>query len=109
LKSVVSIVLNNFTNDSRVLKEAISLQKAGYEVKVIALWEDGLEEYEIIENISVHRIKLKSRSWSKNRLIQIVKYIELIYKLIKGYRDIDIIHCNDFRHTSYRCIDLKTF
>jgi len=95
MKRVVSVVLNSFTNDSRVLKEAISLQKAGYKVEVIALWEDGLEEHEIIENISVHRIKLKSRNWSKNRLIQILKYIEFLYRVIIKYRDIDIIHCND--------------
>jgi len=30
-KKVISIVLNNFKNDSRILKENISLQNAGYE------------------------------------------------------------------------------
>jgi len=94
-KKVVSIVLNNFKNDSRVLKEAISLQNEGYKVKVLALYEEGVLEHEVIEGIEVHRIKLKSREWAKVRLIQLFKYFELIYRLIKGYRDIDIIHCND--------------
>ena len=35
MKKVTSIVLNNFKNDSRVLKENISLQNAGYDVKVV--------------------------------------------------------------------------
>lgn len=34
MKVVTSIVFNNFKNDSRVLKENISLQSAGYKVKV---------------------------------------------------------------------------
>ena len=45
MKKVVSIVLNNFKNDSRVLKENISLQNNGYDVQVVALWEDGLKEF----------------------------------------------------------------
>ena len=65
LKTVTSIVLNNFQNDSRVLKENISLQNAGYGVKVVALHEEPLKEFDETQNISVHRIKLKSRAWSK--------------------------------------------
>ena len=95
MKKVVSIVLNNFKNDSRVLKENISLQKNGYTVKVVALWEEGLKEYETIQNIPVHRIKLKSKKWSKNRLIQILKYMECIYLISKNYKNTDILHCND--------------
>ena len=37
MKKITSIVLNNFKNDSRVLKENISLQRAGYDVEVVAL------------------------------------------------------------------------
>jgi len=58
MKKVISIVLNNFKNDSRVLKENISLQKAGYDVKVVALLEDDMDEFEVIQNVSVHRVKL---------------------------------------------------
>jgi len=95
LKKVTSIVLNNFQNDSRVLKENITLQKNGYDVKVVALWEDGVEEFEEIQNIPVHRIKLTSKNWSKHKLIQIVKYFEFIYIVVKEYKNTDIIHCND--------------
>jgi len=95
LKKIILIVLNNFKNDSRVLKESISLQNAGYNVKVIALWEEGLKEHKIIKNIPVHRIKLKSKNWSKNKVIQLLKYFEFLYKVVKEYKDYNIIHCND--------------
>jgi glycosyltransferase involved in cell wall biosynthesis len=95
LKKVISIVLNNFTNDSRVLKEAISLKNAGYDVRVVALYEKPLNEFDEIQGISVHRIKLQTRKWSKNKLIQLIKYLEFVYKVIKKYKKVDIIHCND--------------
>ena len=50
MNQIISIVLNNFKNDSRVLKENISLQNAGYEVKVVALHEEPLKEFEEIQN-----------------------------------------------------------
>lgn len=95
IKSVTSIVLNNFTNDSRVLKENTSLHKAGYKVTVVALYENSLNEYDEINNVSVHRIKLKSRKWSKNKFIQLLKYIEFTYKVVNKYKNSDVIHCND--------------
>jgi len=95
MTTVVSIVLNNFKNDSRVLKENISLQNAGYKVKVIALHEKPLAEFEVVQNIQVHRIKLKSRAWSKNKAIQLLKYFEFIFRVVQQYKDSDILHCND--------------
>lgn len=95
MKKVTSIVLNNFKNDSRVLKENISLQQAGYDVKVVALHEEPLKEFDEIQNIFVHRIKLKSRNWSKNKFIQLLKYFEFISRAVKGYKNSDIVHCND--------------
>lgn len=109
MKKVTSIVLNNFKNDSRVLKENISLQKAGYKVKVVALYEEPLEEYENVQNIPVNRIKLKTRSWSKNKMIQILKYFEFIYKVIKQYKNSSIIHCNDLNTLPIGVIIKKFF
>jgi len=109
LKKVTSIVLNNFKNDSRVLKENISLQKDGYNVQVVALWEDGVEEFEKIQNIPVHRVKLKSKNWSKNKLIQVVKYFEFLYKVVKEYKDTDILHCNDLNALPIGVIIKKFF
>lgn len=95
MKKIVSIVLNNFKNDSRVLKENISLIRNNYDVKVVALYDDSLDEFELIQNIPVHRIKLKTRTWSKHKIIQIIKYLEFIYKFVRLYKSNDIFHCND--------------
>lgn len=93
--TVASIVLNNFVNDSRVLKECLSLHKHGYDVTVVALHDEGQEEREIIQGIPVHRIKLLSRKWSKKRAVQLFKYLEFLYKAVHNYKKYDIIHCND--------------
>jgi glycosyltransferase involved in cell wall biosynthesis len=95
-KNVISIVLNNFTNDSRVLKEGVSLQNAGYNVTVIALHENDLLEYEQVQALPIHRVRLKSRAWLKWKSIQILKYLEFVFRVTKLYRNkIDIVHCND--------------
>ena len=108
-KCVTSIVLNNFKNDSRVLKENISLQNAGYDVQVVALHEEPLEEFDKVQNVPVHRVKLKSRHWSKNRLIQLIKYCEFIYKVVKEYKQSDILHCNDLNALPIGVIIKKFF
>ncbi len=95
MKSVAVIVLNNFVNDSRVLKEAISLVRAGYFINVVALHEGNLNEYEEKNEVAVHRLKLKSRNWSKNKIIQQLKYIEFFIRVISKYKSYDIFHCND--------------
>ena len=92
---VILIVLNNFKNDSRVLKEALSLKKKGYNVRVVAIWEPGLKEKENICGIPVHRIKLFTKHWPKNKVIQLIKYLEFLVKFVKFYRKSDILHCND--------------
>ncbi len=108
-KKVTSIVLNNFKNDSRVLKENISLQNAGYDVTVVALHEEQLKEFEKIQNIQVHRVKLKSRKWSKTKLIQVLKYCEFIYRVAKEYKNSEILHCNDLNTLPIGVIIKKFF
>lgn len=93
--SVVSIVLNNFTNDSRVLKEAKTLQKNKYNVTVVALHDNSLKEFEIIDGFNVHRIKIVSRSWFKLTAVQFIKYAEFIFRTVKKYKGNDVFHCHD--------------
>ncbi len=95
MTSVCSIVLNNFVHDSRVLKECLSLKKAGYNVAVVALLENDLPEHESVQGIAVHRIRLRSREWSKLKIVQAFKYFELVYRVLKQYSRYDVIHCND--------------
>jgi glycosyltransferase involved in cell wall biosynthesis len=109
MKKVISIVLNNFRNDSRVLKTNISLQNNGYDVQVVAIWEDGLKEFEEVQNIPVHRMKLVSKNWSKNKLVQLFKYFEFLYRTVKKYKDNDILHCNDLNALPIGVIIKKFF
>lgn len=92
---IVNLVLNNFLNDSRVLKTSKSLLHLGNEVQVVALHEGDLKEYELISGVCVHRIKLITKIWYKYRLIQVIKLFEFIIRFILLYRNVDIIHCND--------------
>lgn len=57
-KKVCMLVFNHFRNDSRVLKEAYTLIENGYQVKVIALWEDGLERSENLNGLEVTRLEI---------------------------------------------------
>ena len=95
VKTLVSIVTNNFKNDSRVLKESISLKSQNYNVQVVALHEKNLAQHETIHGIPVYRLKLKSKNWPKKKIIHIIKYIEFIYRAVKYCKTFDIIHCND--------------
>lgn len=106
---VVSLVLNNFINDSRVLKENISLHNIGYKVQVVALHEEPLKEFDEVQNILVHRMKLKTRSWSKYKVVQLIKYFEFIYKAVKLYKNSDIFHCNDLNTLPVGVIIKKFF
>ena len=53
MKKVVSIVMNNFKNDTRVLKEAITLKNNNFDVKVLALHDgkSSLKEYDSVSDI----------------------------------------------------------
>lgn len=44
MKKIAMIVWNEFLNDARVLKEAQTLQKAGYQVRVFALHKPGVTQ-----------------------------------------------------------------
>jgi glycosyltransferase involved in cell wall biosynthesis len=55
-KKVCMCVFNNFTHDSRVLKEALSLYKIGYSVTVVARLDDNTSPIENIDGIRVKRI-----------------------------------------------------
>lgn len=54
---VYMLVYNNFTNDSRVLKEAVTLSSAGCKVHIIAVLDKGLPQNEKIGDITIHRLE----------------------------------------------------
>ncbi|NVK26116.1 MAG: glycosyltransferase family 4 protein [Gammaproteobacteria bacterium] len=92
---VVAIVLNNFKNDSRVLKENRTLMGLGHNVEVVAMHEVDLPTEEVIDGGVVHRIPLVTRRWGKWKPIQLIKYIEFICKAIRLTKGADVCHCHD--------------
>lgn len=92
---IANLVLNNFINDSRVLKTSRTLLNSGYDVCVVALHDADLKENETTRGVSVHRIKLVSRAWSKHKIIQVFKLLEFIGRFVLRYRKLDVLHCND--------------
>lgn len=96
MKKVANVVLNDFINDSRVLKTTRSLLEFGYQSIVVAKHNRGLKELETLDgDVRIHRIRLVTRMWPKWKPIQILKYIEFTIKAFIAYRKYDIIHCND--------------
>ncbi|AJF07643.1 glycosyltransferase [Geoalkalibacter subterraneus] len=95
MKKIANVVLNDFTNDSRVLKISKSLLHFGYDPTVVAMHNIGLSEHDSIQGVKTHRLKLISRPWPKWRPIQILKYVEFVFRAVWRYRNVDIVHCND--------------
>lgn len=92
---IANVVLNDFTNDSRVFKISKTLVSYDYHVSVVAIHNSGLERKEVVENIQIDRIRLASRAWSKLKLVQLIKYFEFLFRVFWRYRNYDVIHCND--------------
>lgn len=94
-KRLGNIVINNFTHDARVLKTSLFLNSFGYDVSVVALHIGDLPEYEQVQGVFVHRIKLVTRNWIKFRPVQFLKYFEFLYRAIRYSRSFDYLNCND--------------
>jgi glycosyltransferase involved in cell wall biosynthesis len=95
MKKIANIVLNDFTNDSRVYKISQSLNGFNYITSVVAIHNHGLKEKEFINGVKVERIKLLSRPWPKWKWIQMIKYLEFVFRAFWRFRKVDIVHSND--------------
>lgn len=87
------ISLTAFRHESRVLKEVCAIKKHGLAKRIFiaALHEGDLPECQIIQdNIEVKRFILSTRNWSKNFVVQIVKYLEFILRLSLFYNQKNI-------------------
>lgn len=82
-RKVLFVSIDGFKNDSRMTKQAITLAQAGYEVKIITIHKEDLKEEEKSEFFEVKRIKLKSKNWSKLKIVQILKMYEFNIKIIE--------------------------
>ena len=94
-KRVAMFVFNAFTNDSRVLKEATSLQKHHYDVTVVAHGDNGVGREELIDDLKIRRFSYLDRKVTKGTLGKLKAYLIYVKKSISYCKDFDIIHCND--------------
>jgi glycosyltransferase involved in cell wall biosynthesis len=94
MKKVAILVLNNFTNDSRVLKIARSLGANGYEPIVVAMKKGEVIEREDEGVFKVHRVQLSTMFLP--RFLNPVKYIEWVWRGARTYRKFEFFHCCDF-------------
>ncbi|MDG5467682.1 glycosyltransferase family 4 protein [Deltaproteobacteria bacterium IMCC39524] len=94
---LLHIVLNDFTNDSRVLRACKVGRDAGFKVQVFALYGDGLPKLENLQNYSLQRFPLVSKNWGRNYLILMVKYFEAFLRMIVSglCSKPDIVHVHD--------------
>lgn len=67
---VLSLVLNSFTNDSRVVRATRTYRELGGKAYVFGLHEPGFSEEENVDGITVKRFRLVTRPWSKKYYIQ---------------------------------------
>ena len=80
-RRVCMFVFNNFTHDSRVLKEAKTLVDAGYDVRVVAFRNGDLPSAEVVEGFRVVRIDLAPvhlRALSWLRTLSLTPLLSLI-------------------------------
>ena len=95
--NISMLVLNNFTNDARVHKEATTLASAGYNVTVVALWQPGLAQVERQSGYQVIRLRLLSRPWQNRLLSPPIKYLEFAWRVwqLAGREPAHVYHAND--------------
>ncbi len=92
---VANLVFNPFVNDSRVLKESMSLSNNGFEVEVIAHLDKNLKAEEKKENFLVKRFSYLDRKVTKSKIDKLKAYYRYIRESVDHCRDFDILHCND--------------
>ena len=94
-RKVALLVFNPFTNDSRVLKESISLSNNGYEVEVIAHLGKKVLALQKEEKFIVRRFGYLDRTVTKSILGKFKAYFIYLGKSIFHCKNFDILHCND--------------
>ena len=115
--TVTMFVFNNFTNDTRVLREAKSLLELGLRVRIIALLSSGQKTNDEIDGIEVTRLQLNPfhlriiKRWSTksarqmgrkirisfhafHRYLMFYEFDKIAYSLLKNLSS-DIFHSHD--------------
>jgi len=92
---VANLVFNSFVNDSRVLKESISLANGGYDLEVIAHLDKDLNRHEYRDGFTIRRFSYLNRDEKKSIFSKLGAYIKYIQQSVKHCKNFDILHCND--------------
>jgi len=92
---VASFVFNPFTHDSRVLKEAISLQNAGYDITVFAHGYKDLKQEDTVQKINVKRFSYFDRTVTKNPWKKVTVYLTYAYQAASYAKSFQVLHCHD--------------
>jgi glycosyltransferase involved in cell wall biosynthesis len=94
---ILYLVLNPFTNDTRVLRAAETCVEMRGEATVFALHEPKLARREVIRGIHVRRFKLLTRPLSKRVAVQFIKYLESFIRMLWAGLNLrpKIVHAND--------------
>ena len=92
--NISMIVLNDFTHDARVKKEALSLTQKGDRVTINALWKPGLPAEETQDGIKILRFRQRAR---EKRHLPGQVWWELISSIPKqvSSQNPDLVHAHD--------------
>ena len=92
---IASLVFNPFINDSRVLKEGLSLVKEGYSVEIVAHGDKELPSKDENNGLVVRRLAYLDRTITKGKIGKLKAYLQFIKESVAYCKDFDILHCND--------------
>ena len=94
---ILYVVLNNFTNDTRVLRAAYTGLELGGTCTVFALHRSGLPRSEYVGAVEVKRFRAITSLSSRNILLRLLGYVHAaILMIVQGYRlHPDLVHAND--------------
>jgi glycosyltransferase involved in cell wall biosynthesis len=92
---IANFVFNSFVNDSRVLKESISLSNNGYRVTVVAHHDKNLQKEEKNDKFLIRRVAYLDRSITKGKLEKLKAYFNYIKESVAYAKGFEILHCND--------------
>lgn len=107
MRNILSIVLNEFQNDNRVLNEALSLDSAGYKVTIVAMrLTEDIPSTERIGNVDVRRIDRISGRGIIYKIPLVGKVVKVLKFNFNLYRflfesDCSIAHCHDLDTLEY--------
>jgi glycosyltransferase involved in cell wall biosynthesis len=91
------LLLNDFHNDARVTRAGRLAASMGLETHVFALANSKLPDSEKQGPITVSRFHLRTRRWSKHRVVQLFKYAEAVVKMTAAAFRLrpGFVHAND--------------